>query len=66
MTQLLEPSVAEINADRWHDVAAVPTSRVRARLAHALLNRTVGRLPLRVRLPDGTDRPEATTRRRRG
>ena len=42
-----------IDADRWPDVAAAAGSPVRAAVARSLFNTAVGRLPLRVRLPDG-------------
>ncbi|MGH3745550.1 MAG: class I SAM-dependent methyltransferase, partial [Mycobacteriales bacterium] len=37
----------------WPDVATVPDKPLRARIAHALFSRAVGRLPLSVELPDG-------------
>ncbi|MER7283926.1 class I SAM-dependent methyltransferase [Dactylosporangium sp. NPDC000244] len=43
-----------IDRTRWPDVAAVPSARLRGRVAAALLRRVAARLPLRVRYPDGT------------
>ena len=42
-----------IDRSRWPDVATVPGSGVRARVAGALFSRAVAGLPLRVLLPDG-------------
>ena len=51
MTQLLEPVTAGVDAARWPDVATIPESRFRARVAHTLLDRAVKRLGIRVETP---------------
>jgi cyclopropane-fatty-acyl-phospholipid synthase len=43
-----------IDAGRWPDVAEEAGSPLRAAVARALFTRAVARLPLRVRLPDGS------------
>ncbi len=53
MTQLLEPAANLVDGSRWPDVAAMPRSHLKARVARALLDRAAARLPLRVVHPDG-------------
>jgi len=48
------PAAASIDPDRWPDIAVAAGSPVRAAVARALFTRAVARLPLRVRLPDGS------------
>lgn len=42
--------------ERWPDIAKVPFSPIRARIARRLFHRVVDRLDLRVVFPDGTSR----------
>lgn len=50
------PGSMQSSADekRWPDVARVPIGRIHAAIAARLLRRTVGRVDLRLDLPDGT------------
>jgi len=51
-TQRISPR-APVDASRWPDVAVAAGSPARAAVARAVFTRAVGRLPLRVCLPDG-------------
>ncbi|WP_410809712.1 class I SAM-dependent methyltransferase [Micromonospora sp. 067-2] len=53
MTSTLPRPAVGVDRARWPDVAAVANAPLRGRVAAALLNRVAGRLPFRVRHPDG-------------
>ncbi|HZD97127.1 MAG TPA: cyclopropane-fatty-acyl-phospholipid synthase family protein [Micromonosporaceae bacterium] len=46
-----------VDAERWPDVARVPQSLGRARLARAVIGRVTRRLPIQIQLPDGGRMP---------
>jgi cyclopropane-fatty-acyl-phospholipid synthase len=46
-----------VDAERWPDVARVPRSLGRARLARAVIARVTRRLPIQIELPDGSRMP---------
>ena len=46
-------AIAHIDAELWPDIATVPGNRTRGRIAQALFERVVRKLPLHVLLPDG-------------
>jgi cyclopropane-fatty-acyl-phospholipid synthase len=50
---VLDHAPVKVDAARWPAIATVPSSRGRARVAKALFERVVRKLPLHVLLPDG-------------
>jgi cyclopropane-fatty-acyl-phospholipid synthase len=55
----LEPVEWALDPESWPDVAAVPRSYGRAALARLILRRVAARLPIDVRMPDGSMLPGA-------
>jgi cyclopropane-fatty-acyl-phospholipid synthase len=53
MTVLDHATVGHLDAAAWPDIARVPASGYRSRIAKSLFERVVGRLRLHVLLPDG-------------
>ncbi|MGQ0466437.1 MAG: class I SAM-dependent methyltransferase [Sporichthyaceae bacterium] len=48
-----DPARRGIDAARWPDVATLPPSGLRSRVARGLFERLAGKLPLQILLPDG-------------